>query len=315
MGDGRRTLENSVLKDILLLLIATLAVVVGLRRLRLPLILAFLLVGIMVGPHALGWVQPTQTTHTLAEFGVVFLLFTLGLDFSLPRLIAMRGEVFTLGGLQVAARRRPSRAIAWATGLAPPVAILLGGAVAMSSTAIVLRQLTQQEELNRTHGRLAFGVLLFQDLAFVPFLALAGVLAAPQSRVLRGHDLACGRQGGGRAPDRARLGRWLLRPLFHEIAANHAPELFTFAVLFVAIGASAATHAAGLSFALGAFLAGMMLAEDRIPLPGRGRDPPVPRHAARPLLRDDRHAARRAGAVPPPCRSCSRCSRASSSSR
>jgi CPA2 family monovalent cation:H+ antiporter-2 len=246
---------------VLLLLMATLAVVVGLRRLRLPLILAFLIVGMCVGPHALGWVSATETTETLAEFGVVFLLFTLGLEFSLPRLIAMRGEVFTLGGLQVAGTTAATAAIGWAVGLSLPVAILLGGAVAMSSTAIVLRQLTEQDELNRTHGRLAFGVLLFQDLAFVPFLALAGVLASPQEQYTTLEiTLAVGKAAIALLIVLA-SGRWLLRPLFHEIAANNAPELFTFAVLFVAIGAAWSTHAAGLSFALGAFLAGMMLAE------------------------------------------------------
>jgi len=240
---------------------ATLAVVVGLRRLRLPLILAFLIVGMVVGPHALGWVEATETTHTLAEFGVVFLLFALGLEFSLPRLIAMRGEVFSLGGLQVAGTTAVAAAVGWAAGLKLPVAILLGGAVAMSSTAIVLRQLTAQDELNRTHGRLAFGVLLFQDLAIVPFLALAGVLATPQEQyTATAIALAVGKAAVALLVVLA-SGRWLLRPLFHEIAAIHAPELFTFAVLFVAIGAAWATHAVGLSFALGAFLAGMMLAE------------------------------------------------------
>jgi CPA2 family monovalent cation:H+ antiporter-2 len=240
---------------------ATLAVVVGLRRLRLPLILAFLIVGMVVGPHAMGWVEATETTHTLAEFGVVFLLFALGLEFSLPRLIAMRAEVLTLGGLQVAGTTAAVAAVGWATGIALPVAILLGGAVAMSSTAIVLRQLTEQDELNRTHGRLAFGVLLFQDLAIVPFLALAGVLAAPQAEYTTAEiALAVGKAAVALLVVLA-SGRWLLRPLFHEIAASNAPELFTFAVLFVAIGAAWATHAVGLSFALGAFLAGMMLAE------------------------------------------------------
>ena len=240
---------------------ATLAVVVGLRRLRLPLILAFLIVGMSVGPHALGWVSATETTETLAEFGVVFLLFTLGLEFSLPRLIAMRGEVFTLGGFQVAGTTAAIAAIGWMVGLSLPVAILLGGAVAMSSTAIVLRQLTEQDELNRTHGRLAFGVLLFQDLAIVPFLALAGVLASPQEQYTTLEiALTIGKAAIALLIVLA-SGRWLLRPLFHEIAANNAPELFTFAVLFVAIGAAWSTHAAGLSFALGAFLAGMMLAE------------------------------------------------------
>ena len=240
---------------------ATLAVVVGLRRLRLPLILAFLLVGMIVGPRALGWVEATETTHTLAEFGVVFLLFTLGLEFSLPRLIAMRGEVFTVGGLQVFGTAAAFATIGWMVGLGLPISILLGGAVAMSSTAIVLRQLTEQDELNRTHGRLAFGVLLFQDLAIVPFLALAGVLAAPQAEfTLLEIALAIGKAAVALIIVLA-SGRWLLRPLFHEIASNNSPELFTFAVLFVVIGASWATHAAGLSFALGAFLAGMMLAE------------------------------------------------------
>ena len=240
---------------------ATLAVVVGLRRLRLPMILAFLIVGMVVGPHAFGWVEATETTHTLAEFGVVFLLFTLGLEFSLPRLIAMRAEVFTLGGAQVAGTTAVVAAVGWALGISLPVAILLGGAVAMSSTAIVLRQLTEQDELNRTHGRLAFGVLLFQDLAIVPFLALAGVLASPQEQYTTLEiALAVGKAAIALLVVLA-SGRWLLRPLFHEIAASNAPELFTFAVLFVAIGAAWATHAVGLSFALGAFLAGMMLAE------------------------------------------------------
>jgi monovalent cation:H+ antiporter-2, CPA2 family len=253
--------ENSVLDDILLLLAATLVVVVALRRLRLPLIIGFLVVGMAVGPYALGWVAATETTSTLAEFGIVFLLFTLGLEFSLPRLIATRAEVFTVGGLQVGLTTAAVAALAWWYGLAPEIAILLGGTVAMSSTAIVLRQLTEQDELNRTHGRIAFGTLLFQDLAVVPFLALAGVLASPQeSYSLPEIGLAIVKAAVALMIVLA-AGRWLLRPLFHEIAASRAPELFTFAVLFVAIGAAWSTHAAGLSFALGAFLAGMVLAE------------------------------------------------------
>lgn len=261
MARGSATLQNSVLEDVLLLLAATLVVVVALRRLRMPLILGFLLVGMAVGPFALGWVASTETTGTLAEFGVVFLLFTLGLEFSLARLIATRGEVFGLGGLQVGATTAAVAAVGLATGLALPVAVLLGGAVAMSSTAIVLHQLTEQDELNRTHGRLAFGTLLFQDLAVVPFLALAGVLASPQETYTTPEiAYAIGKAAVALVIVLA-AGRWLLRPLFHEIAATRAPELFTFAVLFVAIGSSWATHAAGLTFALGAFLAGMMLAE------------------------------------------------------
>jgi CPA2 family monovalent cation:H+ antiporter-2 len=234
---------------------------VGLRRLRLPLILAFLLVGMVVGPHALGWVAATETTRTLAEFGVVFLLFTLGLEFSLPRMLATRGEVFWLGGLQVALTTAAVAAIGWAFDLPLAIGILLGGAVAMSSTAIVLRQLTEQDELNRTHGRLAFGTLLFQDLAVVPFLALAGVFASPQDEYATPEIALALVKAAVALVIVLAAGRWLLRPLFHEIASSGAPEIFTFAVLFVAISSAWATHAVGLTFALGAFLAGMMLAE------------------------------------------------------
>jgi len=254
-------LANSILEDVLLLLTATLVVVAAVRRLRMPPVIGFLAVGMAVGPHALGWVAATETTATLAEFGVVFLLFTLGLEFSLPRMIAMRGEVFSLGGMQVGFTTAAVAAIAWLLGLAPEVAIVLGGAVAMSSTAIVVRQLTEQDELNRTHGRLAFGTLLFQDLAVVPFLALAGVLASPAEDYAGAEIAAAVLKAAVALVIVLVAGRWLLRPLFHEIAGSGAPELFTFAVLFVAIGAAWATHAAGLTFALGAFLAGMMLAE------------------------------------------------------
>ena len=273
---------------------ATLAVVVGLRRLRLPMILAFLIVGMCVGPHALGWVTPTETTETLAEFGIVFLLFALGLEFSLPRLIAMRGEVFTLGGLQVGGTTAAVAAVGWAIGLSLPVAILLGGAVAMSSTAIVLRQLTEQDELNRTHGRLAFGVLLFQDLAIVPFLALAGVLGLAAGGLHDAADRARRLESGGRAAHRAGVGA-----LAAAAAVPRDREEQRAGALHLRRAVRRDRRG------LGDARRGPVLRARRVPrrhdaggdgvsLPGRGRHPPVPRHAARPLLRHHRHAARRA---------------------
>lgn len=252
---------DSALADILLLLAATLLVVASLRRLALPPVLGFLTVGVLLGPFALGWVQDTEITRALAEFGVVFLLFTLGLEFSLPRMIAMRHEVFAVGGAQLVLTAAVFGGVAWWLGAPAAVAIVLGGAVAMSSTAIVMQQLVEQDEMNRTHGRLAFGILLFQDLAFVPFLALAGVIS------VAGEEWGTGEVGFAVLKAAAALaivlaaGRWLLRPMFHEIARSRTRELFTLAVLFVAIAAAWATHAVGLSLALGAFLAGMMLAE------------------------------------------------------
>lgn len=249
------------LADVLLLLAATLLVVATLGRLRLPPIIGFLAVGIALGPHALGWVEDSETTWTLAEFGVVFLLFTLGLEFSLPRMIAMRHEVFALGSAQVIVTALAAGAVGWWLGAPVEVAVVLGGAVAMSSTAIVVRQLSEQGELNRTHGRLSFGILLFQDLAFVPFLALAGLIGAAGADYTLYDVLLAVAKGAAALAIVLAAGRWLLRPMFHEIARARTHELFTLAVLFVATGAAWATHAVGLSFALGAFLAGMMLAE------------------------------------------------------
>ena len=141
------------------------------------------------------------------------------------------------------------------------MAIVAGGALAMSSTAIILRQLGDQLEINRTHSRLAVGILLFQDLAFVPLLALATALGTAGE--MPGPQWLLGMVGRAIIALLVvlLLGRWALRPLFHEIARHRSSETFTLTVLFVALGGAWATHALGLSMALGAFLAGMLLAE------------------------------------------------------
>jgi CPA2 family monovalent cation:H+ antiporter-2 len=214
----------------------------------------------LLGPHALSLAADNETTRLLADFGVVFLVFTLGLEFSLPRLVAMRWEVLGVGGAQVVATT--GILAAGATLLfhvAPAVAVVIGGAVAMSSTAITMSLLTEQSENNRTHGRLSMAICLFQDLSFPLFLALVSTLA-----------------GGGASPVHIAAavgiailalllvlaaGRWLLRPLFLVIASVRSGELFSLAVLLAVLASAWATHRAGLSLALGAFLAGMMLAE------------------------------------------------------
>src|SRR6202050_3290005 len=228
----------SPLTQALILLAGSVFLVTLVRRLALPTSVAYLGVGLVLGPHALGVVSDSGTTRLLAELGVAFLLFTLGLEFSLPRMLAMRREVFGLGALQVVAT-----------------------AAVFAVLGILLAQLTERAELNRTHGRLAFAMLLFQDLAFVPFLALAVLLAAGADQFqLSGAAVAV---FGGVLAVVAVLaaGRWLLRPLFHEIAHSRLRELFTLAVLLVVLSSAWASHIAGLSFALGAFLSGMMLAE------------------------------------------------------
>jgi K+:H+ antiporter len=249
------------LAQALVLLAVSVFLITLVRRLALPTSLAYLLVGLVLGPHALGVVSDSGTTRLLAELGVAFLLFTLGLDFSLPRMLAMRREVFGLGALQVLATTAVFAAIGHLLGIRWLTAIVLGGAVAMSSTALLLQQLTERAEINRTHGRLAFAMLLFQDLAFVPFFALGAMLSAGQDRFPLAQSLEALASGVLALVAVLAVGRWLLRPLFHEISHSRLRELFTLTVLLVVLASAWASHLAGLSFALGAFLAGMMLAE------------------------------------------------------
>jgi CPA2 family monovalent cation:H+ antiporter-2 len=249
------------LAQALILLAGSVFLVTLVRRLALPTNLAYLCVGLVLGPHALGVVSDSGTTRLLAELGVAFLLFTLGLEFSLPRMLAMRREVFGLGALQVIATTAVFAALADLLGVGWLTATVVGGAIAMSSTALLLQQLTERAEINRTHGRLAFAMLLFQDLAFVPFFALGAMLAAGQDRFPLSQSAVALLSGVLALVGVLAAGRWLLRPLFHEIAHSRLRELFTLTVLLVVLASAYVSHLAGLSFALGAFLAGMMLAE------------------------------------------------------
>ena len=249
------------LAQCLILLAGSVLLVTVARRLALPSSMAYLLVGLALGPYALGVVSDSGAVRLLAELGVAFLLFTLGLEFSLPRMLAMRREVFGLGAAQVITTAGVFSVLAHLTGIGWLVAIVVGGAIAMSSTAILLQQLTERAELNRTHGRLAFAMLLFQDLAFVPFLALASALIAGEDPLRQGPSLRPVLGGVLAIIAVLAAGRWLLRPLFHVIAHSRLRELFTLTVLLVVLASAWVSHSAGLSFALGAFLAGMMLAE------------------------------------------------------
>jgi CPA2 family monovalent cation:H+ antiporter-2 len=253
--------HNDPLLQILILLTASVCVVAGVRKLKLPAILGYLAVGMLLGPHALALAADNETTRLLADFGVVFLVFTLGLEFSLPRLVAMRWEVLGVGGAQVLVTSAIVAAGATlAFDVAPAVAVVIGGAIAMSSTAIIIAQLTEQSENNRTHGRLAVAICLFQDLSFPLFLALVSSLSGGQSAGAVKVASAIGIAVFALLLVLA-AGRWLLRPLFLVIASVRSSELFSLAVLLAVLASAWATHAVGLSLALGAFLAGMMLAE------------------------------------------------------
>ncbi|MFC4159926.1 monovalent cation:proton antiporter-2 (CPA2) family protein [Chitinimonas lacunae] len=253
-------MHHDALETILILLAAAVAVVILCRKAQLPAMLGYLLVGIGIGPHALGLIPSSGEAAEIAEYGVVFLMFSLGLEFSLPQLMAMRSKVFGLGSAQVVITLLLTVLGALACGLDWRAGVALGGALAMSSTAIVTKLLAERVEINSPHGQYAVGVLLFQDLAVVPLLIVipelggtGGALGMALGLVVLKILFTLGVL--------FYFGPKLLRPLLHLVAKQRSSELFVLAVLLITLGVAYLTGKAGLSLALGAFLAGMLIAE------------------------------------------------------
>jgi CPA2 family monovalent cation:H+ antiporter-2 len=258
----------SSLELTLVLLGAAVLGVVAFRMLQLPPMLGYLVVGSAIGPHALGWAPDNAATHTLAEFGVVFLMFSIGLEFSLPKLMAMRRTVFGLGLAQVLLTVIVTMLFGWLSGQFLPhvidiswqAAFALGGALAMSSTAIVSKMLTERLELESEHGQRIMSILLFQDLALVPILIIVPAVTHP------GGDLMATLAW---ATFKAVvvlilllfLGQRLLRSWFRIVVKRRSQELFMLNLLLITLGAAWVTERAGLSLALGAFVAGMLISE------------------------------------------------------
>lgn len=254
-------LENSLYTQVLLLLSLAVGIVFLARRFNLAPLIGYLLIGILVGPHALGVITDGPVIHLAAEIGLAFLLFMIGLEFSLPRLWAMRKLALGLGGTQVLISTLSGGAIAWMMGLSWEAALITGGALALSSTAIGFRQLTEQVELHLTHGRLALAVLLFQDLAVIPLLTIVPILSISGEAnlilpVLNALAIVVVVLLG-----LITAGHWILRPLFRTVAHVSSSELFTLTTLFAALSAAWVTYSLGLPMELGAFLAGIMLGE------------------------------------------------------
>lgn len=250
------------LAQIILLLGVTVAVVLLFQRLRIPTSLGYLLVGVILGPHTAGPTVYVPEFKALAEFGVVFLLFTIGLNFSLPQLHALRHQVFGLGTGQVVLTTVAVGIVVWLAGLPVAAAFVIGAVFAQSSTTIIGSLLSEQGEENSRHGRLGLALSVFQDVTAVPFLVIIPVLGVSVGAAALGGAL-------GWAMIKAVIafalvffvGRWLLRPLFHLVSERRSTEVFTLAVLLVALLAAWTTNSFGLSLAFGAFLAGMMLGE------------------------------------------------------
>ena len=254
-------IAETSLPAILILLAAAVLSVVVCRLLALPPVIGYLLVGLALGPKALGIVAGDGLTRHLAEFGVVFLMFSIGLEFSLPKLRVMRREVFGLGSTQVAFTLTACVALAllagsgdWKSGLA------VGGVVAMSSTAVVSKLLAERMELDTAHGRAIVGILLFQDLAVVPLLILVPVLAQPPQGIGLAIALALAKAAFVLAA-LLLAGPRVMRAWFGLVARRKSTELFVLNVLLVILAMAFLTGLAGLSLALGAFLAGMLISE------------------------------------------------------
>lgn len=249
--------------DVLILLLAAVLLVAIFRRLGQPVILAYLLAGVVLGPHGAAVITGQSIMQTIAELGIVFLMFSLGLEFSLPRLIAMRRLVIGVGGLQVLLTSLLFFAIAWWWGLSLAQALVVSGTLALSSTAVVIKQLGDQKQLHTRRAQLGVSVLLFQDLAVVPLLVMIPILARPeiQGSALLAEIAWATLKGLFALLSLLAVGKWLLPLLFHEVARARSDELFVLSTLLVALLAASLTQWMGLSMALGAFLAGMMLGE------------------------------------------------------
>lgn len=251
---------HSSLQLVLILLAVAVLVTAVARLLRLPTMLGYLVTGIAIGPYALGWIPDSAEARYLAEFGVVFLMFSIGLEFSLPRLMSMRMTVFGFGGAQVVLTIALTALIAWLLELPLLAAVALGGIMSMSSTAIVSKMLSERLEIQTPHGRQIFGALLFQDLAVVPLLILIPAFVAES-------DAMAATLGFAMLKAVVVLGfllfvgQRIMRPWFQWVAGRKSPELFTLNLLLFTLGLAFLTESAGLSLALGAFLAGMLISE------------------------------------------------------
>ncbi|MFQ5471097.1 MAG: cation:proton antiporter [Gammaproteobacteria bacterium] len=252
-------MDYSYLNNVLLLFFATVITVVLCLRFGLPPILGYLIVGVSMGPSGFNLIDETEHTLAFAEFGVVFLLFTIGLEFSVPLLLRMKAAVLGLGGSQVMISTVLVSIIAMLSGLPLESAVVLGGIIAMSSTALVIKQLTDQVELHTRHGRNAVGILLFQDVMVIPFLILITLVSSDSSVNPAFAIISAFIEGLAALILIFGFGRWILKPLFRAVATFKSMELFTLTALLVALGAAWITSQMGLSLALGAFIAGMML--------------------------------------------------------
>src|SRR5712671_6808214 len=248
------------LQSVLILLASSVLAVAVCRLLKLPAMIGYVVTGLALGPHTLGLVSDRDEIRHLAEFGVVFLMFSIGLEFSLSKLSSMRRLVFGLGLAQVGASVALGALAALASGASWQAGVALGGVLAMSSTAIVSRLLAERLELESAHGRQVMGVLLFQDLAVVPLLVLIPALGQRAEQIGIAVAIALGKAVLALVL-LLLVGPRLMRAWLGVVARRRSNELFVLNVLLITLLLAYVTGLAGLSLVLGAFLAGMLISE------------------------------------------------------
>ena len=248
------------LTDVIVILAATVVALFALRRVRLSPVLGYLVAGVIIGPFGLGFVADIDSIHAFAEFGVVFLLFTIGLELPLERIKVLSPALFGFGVAQILVTGTAITCIAMAFGVPTDAAIVIGAALALSSTVFVIQILLDRRQIATRFGRAAFTVLLMQDLAVAPILVMTLVLTGREGGLAASLGFAA-LEAAAALVAIVVLGRFVVRPLFGVVAAEKSDEIFAAATLFVVLGVAAFTEFVGLSLAIGGLLAGMVLAE------------------------------------------------------
>ncbi|MGI9229197.1 MAG: cation:proton antiporter [Gammaproteobacteria bacterium] len=248
-------------EQLMVILAVSLGMAMLFRRLQLSTIVAYIVVGCLLGPHALGHIDNPGDFSLIAEFGVAFLLFSIGLEFSVARMISLRFTVFGLGGLQVSFCMLVFTLAVYLWGTTLEAAIMIAGALALSSTAIVTRELSKLQQFNSRYAQLSLGILLFQDLIAVIFLILVPVMGKDTGADYTGLLLFTLLKGLVLFVSLMAIGKWLLPRIYQEVARSQSDEIFVLSTLVIALLAAWVTHGLGLSMALGSFIVGMMLSE------------------------------------------------------
>jgi CPA2 family monovalent cation:H+ antiporter-2 len=252
-------METDILRSLVIILSVSALIVYALSRVKIPSLVGFLLAGVIIGPHGLGLLKDTHAVEIMAEIGIVLLLFTIGIEFSISRLVRMKKAVVVGGGLQVVLTIGLSALMSYAATGSLNTSLFFGFLIALSSTAIVLKMLTEKGDIDSPHGRMMVGILIFQDLCVVPLMLLTPSMSGVTIDLI---DIAL-KIGKAAFIIVAVLlsARWLVPRLLHQVVHTRSRELFISTIILLCLGIAYFTSKFGLSLALGAFLAGLVISE------------------------------------------------------